>query len=42
MADYLNNKRIREGERTYNQTSVTINIFNWRLALKEEVIIFIK
>ena len=42
MADHLNNKGIKEGERAYNQVSVTMNIFNWRLALKEEVTAFIK
>ena len=42
MADYLDNKGIRGGERAYNQINVTINIFNWRLALKEEITVFIK
>ena len=42
MADYLNNKGLRGGERAYTQVSATINIFNQRLALKKEVTIFIK
>ena len=42
MADHLNNKEIRGGERAYNQASTTINIFNWRSALKEKVTAFIK
>ena len=42
MADYSDDEEIRGGERIYNQTSVTINIFNWRSALKEEVTTFIK
>ena len=42
MADYSDNKEIRGGERAYNQASITINIFNWRSALKEEVTVFIK
>ena len=42
MADYLDNKGIRGGERAYTQANVTINIFNWRSALKEEVTAFIK
>ena len=42
MADYLDNKGIKGGEKAYNQASITINIFNWRLALKEEVTVFIK
>ena len=42
MADYLNDEGIRGKEKVYNQASTTINIFNWRSALKEEVIIFIK
>ena len=42
MADHSDNKGIRGGERAYNQTSITINIFNWRSALKEKVTIFIK
>ena len=42
MADYLNNKEIRGGEKAYNQTNTTMNIFNWRSALKKEVTAFIK
>ena len=42
MADHLDNKRIRREERAYNQTSTTINIFDWRSALKEKITIFIK
>ena len=42
MADYLDNKGIKGGKRAYNQTSTTINIFNWRSASKEEVTTFIK
>ena len=42
MADYLDNKGIRGGERAYNQVSITTNIFNWRSASKEEVTVFIK
>ena len=42
MADHLDNKGIRGGERAHNQTSTTTNIFNWRLALKEEITAFIK
>ena len=42
MADHLDNKGIKRGERAYNQVSITINIFNWRLALKEKVTAFIK
>ena len=42
MADHLDNKGIKGGEKTYNQTSITINIFNWRSALKKEVTAFIK
>ena len=42
MADYLDNKGIRGGERAYNQINITINIFDWRSALKEKITIFIK
>ena len=42
MADYSDNKGIRGGEKVYNQVNTTINIFNWRSALKEEITIFIK
>ena len=42
MADYLDDKGIRGEEKAYNQVSITINIFNWRSALKEEVAAFIK
>ena len=42
MANHLNNKGIKGEERVYNQASVTINIFNWRSALKEKVTAFIK
>jgi hypothetical protein len=42
MADHSDDKGIRGGERAYNQASATTNIFNWRLALKEEVTAFIK
>ena len=42
MADYSDNKGTRGGERAHNQASTTINIFNWRSALKEEVTTFIK
>ena len=42
MVDYLDNKGIKKGEKAYDQTSATINIFNWRSALKEKVAIFIK
>ena len=42
MADYLDDKGIRGEERAYNQISATMNIFDWRSALKEEVTIFIK
>ena len=42
IVDYLDNKGIKGGERAYNQTSTTINIFNWKSALKEEITIFIK
>ena len=42
MADYLDNKGIRGGEKAHNQINTTINIFNWRLALKKKVITFIK
>ena len=42
MADYLDNKGIRGGERAYTQASATTNIFDWRSASKEEVAIFVK
>ena len=42
MADHSDDKGIRGGERAYNQVSTTINIFNWRSALKEEVAAFVK
>ena len=42
MADYLDDKGIRGGERAYNQVSTTTNIFDWRSALKKEVTAFIK
>ena len=42
MADYLDDKGIRGGERAYNQANATTNIFNWRSALKEEVTAFVK
>ena len=42
MADHSDNKGIRGEERAYNQASVTTNIFNWRLALKEEVTTFVE
>ena len=42
MADHLDNKGIRGGKKAYNQASITINIFNWRSALKEEITVFIK
>ena len=42
MADYSDNKGIRGGERAYNQVSITMNIFDWRSALKKEVVIFVK
>ena len=42
MADYSDDKGIRGGEKAYIQTNATINIFNWRSALKEEVTAFIK
>ena len=42
MADYSDNKGIRGGEKAYNQVNATMNIFDWRLALKEEVAAFIK
>ena len=42
MADYSDNKGIRGGERAYTQISTTINIFNWRSALKEEITAFIE
>ena len=42
MADYSNDKGIRKKEKAYNQVSTTINIFNQRSALKEEVTAFIK
>ena len=42
MADYLDDKGIKGRERAYNQINTTINIFNWKLALKEEITVFIK
>ena len=42
MADYSDNKGIREEERAYAQANTTTNIFNQKLALKEEVTAFIK
>ena len=42
MADYLDNKGIKGGERAYNQISTTTNIFDWRSASKEKVTAFIK
>ena len=42
MADYSDNKGIRGGKKAYNQASTTINIFNWRSALKEKITAFIK
>ena len=42
MADHLDDKGIRGGERAHNQASTTTNIFNWRSALKKEVTAFIK
>ena len=42
MADHLNNKGTRGGEKAHNQASATMNIFNWRLASKEEVTAFVK
>jgi hypothetical protein len=42
MVDHSDDEGIRGGERAYDQASATINIFNWRLALKEEVAAFIK
>ena len=42
MADHSNDKGIRGGEKAHNQASTTTNIFDWRLALKEEVAAFIK
>ena len=42
MADHLDDKGTREGERAYTQANTTTNIFNWKSALKEEVTAFIK
>ena len=42
MADHLNNEGIRGKERAYAQVNTTINIFNWKSALKEEVAAFIE
>ena len=42
MADHLDDKGIRGGERAHNYINTTINIFNWRSASKEEVTTFIK
>jgi hypothetical protein len=42
IADHSDNEGIRGGERAYNQANTTTNIFNWRSALKEEVVTFVK
>ena len=42
MADHSDNKGIKGEERAHNQASTTINIFDQRSALKEEVAAFIK
>ena len=42
MADHSDNKGIKGGERAHNQANITMNIFNWRSALKEKVTAFIK
>ena len=40
MADHSDNKGTRERERAHDQA--TINIFNWKSALKEEVTAFVE
>ena len=42
MADHSDDKGTRGGKKAHNQASATMNIFNWRSALKEEVTVFIK
>ena len=42
MADHSDNKGIRGEERAYTQVNATMNIFNWKSALKEEVTVFIE
>ena len=42
MTDYSDDEGIRGEERVSAQASATINIFNWRLALKEKVATFIE
>ena len=42
MADHSDDKGIRGKKRAYVQVNATINIFNWKLALKEKVAAFIE
>ena len=42
MADHLDDEGTKGGERAYNQASTTMNIFDWRSALKEEVAAFVE
>ena len=42
MADHSDNKGLKGEKKAYTQANTTINIFNWRLALKEEITAFIK
>ena len=42
MADHSDDEGTRGGERAHDQASVTMNIFDWRSASKEEVAAFVE